>query len=55
MDAKYDPANLTLQEYDYSEWYKEKSGYKEKLFDFPPLQVAEEKFYIVSSTPFSKG
>ena len=55
MDPEYDPANLTLQEYDYSEWYEEKSGYKEELYDLPPLQVAEEKFYIVPSTPFSKG
>ena len=23
MNAEYDPANLTLNEYDYSEWYKE--------------------------------
>ena len=26
MDPKYDPANWSLDESDYSEWYKEKSG-----------------------------
>ena len=37
MDPKYDPANLTLDEYDYSEWYKE-------LDDLPPLEGDEEKY-----------
>ena len=48
MDPKYDPANLTLDEYDYSEWYKE-------LDDLPPLEDDEEKYYNVPSTPISKG
>ena len=26
MDPRYDPANWSLDESDYSEWYKEKSG-----------------------------
>ena len=26
MDPKYDPANWSLDESHYSEWYKEKSG-----------------------------
>ena len=25
MDPKFDPTNLTLDAYDYEEWYKEKS------------------------------
>ena len=25
IDTKYNPANLTLNKYDYSEWYKDKS------------------------------
>ena len=32
IDPKYDPANSTLDETDYNEWYKEK-----ELDDLPPL------------------
>ena len=39
MDSKYDcPTNLTLQRYNYSEWYKEKPGDEEELNDLPPLE-----------------
>ena len=38
----YDHANLTLDEYDYSEWYQKKSGDDEKLNDLLPLEVDEE-------------
>ena len=38
-DSKYDPANLTLDEYDYSEWHKE-------LDDLPPVEVDEEKYIL---------
>ena len=33
IDPKYDPANITLHEYDYSEWYKEK-----EFDDLPQLE-----------------
>ena len=49
----YDHANLTLDEYDYSEWYQKKSGDDEKLNDLLPLEVDEEK--SVPSTIVSKG
>ena len=39
MDSKYDPANLTLDEYDYSEWHKE-------LDDLPPVEDDEEKYIL---------
>ena len=48
MDSKYDPANLTLDEYDYSEWHKE-------LDDLPPVEGDEEKYYTSWSTQLSKG
>ena len=51
----YDPASLTLDEYDYSEWYKIKSGDEEELDYLPPLEVDEEKYYSVMSTPVPKG
>ena len=38
IDHKYDSANLTLGEYDYSQWYKEK-----KLDDLPLLEGDEEE------------
>ena len=31
MDAKYDPTNLTLDEYDYSEWFRKKSDDEESM------------------------
>ena len=42
------PLYLTLDEFDYSEWYKE-------LNDSLPLEGDEEKYYSVPSTPLSKG
>ena len=51
MDPKYDPANLTLDKYDYSG----KSGDEEELKNLPPLEGDEEKHYSVPSTPLSKG
>lgn len=50
MDPKYDPVNLTLDEYDYSG----KSGDEEELQNLPPLEGDEEK-HSVPSTPLSKG
>ena len=38
IDPKYDPANITLHEYDYSEWYKEK-----EFDDLPQLEGDEEE------------
>ena len=35
IDFKYDSTNLTLDEYDYSEWYKE-------LDNLPTLEIIEE-------------
>ena len=48
MGPKYDPSNLTLDEYDYSERYEE-------LDDLRQLEDDEEKYYSVPSTPISKG
>ena len=48
MDPKYDYANLTLDEYDYSEWYKE-------LDNSPRLEGDEENYYTASSTSLSKS
>ena len=48
MDPKYDPTNLTLDEYDYSEWYNE-------LNNLSSLERDEEKYYAVSCTTLSKG
>ena len=42
IGPKYDPTNFTLDEYDYSEWYNEKSGDEEELNDLPPLECGEE-------------
>ena len=61
MDPKYDPANLTLDEQNHSEWYKEKpddsteKGNEEELADLPSLEGDAEKFYSVPSKPLSKG
>ena len=38
IDPKYDSANITLHEYDYSEWYKEK-----EFDDLPQLEGDEEE------------
>ena len=45
MNPKYDSTNLTLNDYDYSEWYKKKKQmvqqYKsdiEEADDLPPLE-----------------
>ena len=60
MDPKYGSVNLTLDKYDYSEWYKEKSddskvkSDEEELYDSPTLENDEES-YGVPSTPLSKG
>ena len=35
MHLKCLPANLTLDEYHYSEWYKEHSGDKKESVDIP--------------------
>ena len=43
IDPNYDPANLTLDEYYYSEQYKEKSVEEKELDDLPPLEGAEEE------------
>ena len=43
IEPKYDPANLELEEYDYSEWYKEKSVGENKLDNLPPLEDDEEE------------
>ena len=40
-DPKYDPANLTLDQYDYSEWYKEKSGDEAELKIIAPTRNDE--------------
>ena len=48
MYPKYDIANLILDEYGYSGWYKE-------LDNLPPLEGDEEKYYTASSTPLSQG
>ena len=44
---KYDHANLTLDEYDFSKWYKE-------LDELPPLKDDEGKYYTASSIYLSK-
>ena len=41
-DPKYDSAMLTLDEYHFSEWYKEKSVDEKKLNDLAPLEGDEE-------------
>ena len=39
MGPKSDsPTNLTLQKYNYSQWYTEKPGNENKLNEFQPLQ-----------------
>ena len=43
MSLKFDPANLTIDEYGYSEWYKEKSSDEEELDNLPPPKSDEEK------------
>ena len=51
MDAKYDPTNLTLDEYDYSEWFRKKSDDEESMntpqedvtLFMPSLEVKEIK------------
>ena len=43
MSPKFDPANLTIDEYGYSEWYKEKSNDEEELDNLPPPKSDEEK------------
>ena len=51
MDAKYDPTNLTLDEYDYSEWFRKKSDDEESIntpqedvtLFMPSLEVTEIK------------
>ena len=46
MDPKYDsPTNLTLQKYNYSQWYTEKPGDENKLSDLPPLESDEDTYY----------
>ena len=46
-EVKWIP-NLTLDEYDYSEWYKE-------LDNLPKLEGDEENYYTASSTSLSKS
>ena len=48
MDPKYDPTNLALREYQYSERYK-------NLNDLPPPEEDEESYYSVPSTSLLKG
>ena len=55
QDPKHDPANLTLDEYDYSELYREKSGDEKKFDGLPPVEDDEEKYYRIPSTLLSKG
>ena len=43
IDSKYDPANLTLDEYYYSEWYNNKSVDKKGSDDLRPLEGGEEE------------
>ena len=51
MDAKYDLTNLTLDEYDYSEWFRKKSDDEESMntpqedvtLFMPSLEVKEIK------------
>ena len=43
MSVKYDPANLTLDEYDYDERYNENSSDGEELDDLPLLEGDEKK------------
>ena len=43
IEHKYDPTNKALDEYNYSEFYEEKSHDQKELDDLPPLQVYEEK------------
>ena len=48
MDSKYNPINVTLDEYDYKEWYKEGSDDstvkddEEESYDLPQLKSDEE-------------
>ena len=42
IDPKYDPANLRLDEYNYSKWCNEKSGDEEELDDLPPIEGGEK-------------
>ena len=48
MDPKYDSINLTLDAYDYDEWYTEESDYsivkviKKKIDNLPPLEGDKE-------------
>ena len=42
-DFKYAPANLTLDEYYYSEWYNDKSVDKKGSDDLRPLEGSEEE------------
>ena len=51
MGPKYDLPNLALDELDYSQWYKEKSGDEEELDDSSTVENDEEKYLI---TPLSK-
>ena len=55
IDSKYNPANLTIDGYDYNEWYKVKSGEEKELENLPPLEGDEEKHYSIPCTPILKG
>ena len=51
---KYDPANLTLDEYKHSEWYKKIRWWK-RTRRFTTTRRWWKKYYSVISTLLSKG
>ena len=44
INPKYNPVNLNIVEYDYSEWYKEKLVDKKESDNLPPLEQEVKKW-----------
>ena len=54
INPKYNLTNLTLDEYDYSEWFKKEDKESAYVPLIPPLDGDEDECYSVSSTLMSK-
>ena len=49
INPKYNPVNLNIVEYDYSEWYKEKLVDKKESDNLPPLEQKVKKMKIIKN------